>query len=65
MPEDRTDAAEADEDGGRRNEEFFSAGKPLNTGKKEMPCGKAQGDGRIRVAIISQHTKTIRKDYGF
>ena len=47
MPEDRRNAAEADEDGGRRNEEFSSAGKPLNTGKKEMPCGKAQGDGRI------------------
>ena len=32
MQEDRRDAAETDEDGGRGDEVFFSAGKPLNAG---------------------------------
>ena len=45
MQEDRRNAAEADEDGGRRDEryEINSMGKPSGTGRKEMPCGQAQG----------------------
>ena len=45
MFEDRRDVAEADEDGGGRDEkyEINSMGKPSGTGRKEMPCGKAQG----------------------
>lgn len=45
MSEDRGDAAEADEDGGGRDEEYEinSMGKPSDTGRKEMPCGEAQG----------------------
>ena len=44
MFEDRRDAAEADEDGGRGDEEYEinSMGKPSGTGRKEMPCGQAQ-----------------------
>ena len=49
MSEDRTDAAEAVEDGGGGSEEFFSAGKPLSTGTTR------------KVAIVSQHTRTKNK----
>jgi len=50
MSEDRRDAAEADEDGGDGKYEINSMGKPVST---------------VKVATMSQHTKTIRKDYGF
>lgn len=45
MLEDRRHAANADEDGGGRAEkyEMNSMGKPSGTGRKEMPCGDAQG----------------------
>ena len=33
MFEDRADVAEADEDGGGGDGEFFSTGKPLSTGR--------------------------------
>lgn len=36
MFENRRDAAEADEDGGRGDEEFFSAEEPLSTVKVTM-----------------------------
>jgi hypothetical protein len=45
MFEDRRDAAEADEDGGRGGDEkFFSAAKSLSTGTTR------------KVAMVSQHT---------
>ena len=44
MFEARRDAAEADEDGGRGDEKFFSAAKSLSTGTTR------------KVAIVSQHT---------
>ena len=43
LSENRRDVAEADEDGGGGDGEFFSAGEPLSTGRKEMPCGETQG----------------------
>ena len=48
MSEDRRDAAEADEDGRGRDEEYEinSMGKPSGTGLLEM------------VAMVSQHTRT-------
>ena len=45
MFEDRADVAEADEDGGRGDREFFSAAKPLSTVTAGM------------VAMVSQHTE--------
>ena len=45
MQEDRRYAAEADEDGGGGSGkyEINSMGKPARTGRKEIPCGEAQG----------------------
>ena len=36
MSEDRRDVAEADEDGGGRDEELLSAGKPVRTGRNKL-----------------------------
>ena len=43
MDEDRRNVAEAYEDGGggREKYEINSMGKPLSTGRKEMPCVEA------------------------
>lgn len=59
MFEDRADVAAADEEGGGGDEEYEinSMGKPSGTGKKEMPCGDAQG-AVVKVATMSQHTRT-------
>ena len=45
MFEGRRYAAKADKDGGGRDEkyEINSMGKPSGTGRKQMPCGDAQG----------------------
>lgn len=45
MFEGRRYAAKADKDGGGKDEkyEINSMGKPSGTGRKKMPCGKAQG----------------------
>ena len=58
MSEDRTDDAEADEDGGRGDGkyEINSMGKPVRTKRNEMPCGDAQG-AVVKVATMSQHTE--------
>ena len=43
MSEDRADAAEADEDGGGGDGVFFSAGKPLSTGKRTAMVSRKTG----------------------
>ena len=53
MFEDRRDVAEADEDGGGRDEKY------------EIKTLRKCVGGGGKVATVSQHTKTIRKDYGF
>lgn len=59
MSEDRADVAEADEDGGRGEEKYeinLKAG--TSEDRERMPCGDALG-AVLKVATMSQHTKTI------
>lgn len=53
MPEDRNDDAEADEDGGRGDEEY----------EKIKTLRKTVGSGG-KVATMSQHTRTRREARG-
>lgn len=60
MFEERRDAAEADEDGGRGDEKYEINSKAGTSEDRErMPCGEAQG-AVLKVATMSQHT--IQKD---
>jgi hypothetical protein len=44
VSEDRRDVAEADEDGGGRDEELLSAGKPVRTGRNKLKNLKYYGN---------------------
>ena len=57
MFEDRRDAAEADEDGGRGDEKYEINSKAGTSEDRErMSCGEAQG-AVLKVATMSQHTE--------
>ena len=55
MSTDRVDNAEADEDGGGGDGEFFSAGEPMNTQKGDARRRSAEYSSKLAILSVEMN----------